>query len=247
MQYSFVAAIDHLRIEKPIGSGLQIAGPLKLTNSTTVARRLVNNLFGKEIGQLEARSLLSGGPYVYAVAEYPLEDQSPTAQLRLLDRHLRVMQLFFNILWLIKDNSGNFSLGFLQYPYHHPMPSLAGAQVSSNGRGILFTDSSGSRGDLVLDESATREAVTMCHEGFLSSIGDTLTDEDASGPLTKADRVSRAFYFLQAARSAGSVPEKVVYYCTCLEALVSTDSTELAHKVAERAALLVGKDSAECL
>ena len=58
-------------------------------------------------------------------------------------------------------------------------------------------------------------------------------------------RVSRAFYFLQSARATVFLPLKVAHYCTCFETLVSTSSTELAHQVAERVAVLISEDSQE--
>lgn len=43
------------------------------------------------------------------------------------------------------------------------------------------------------------------------------------------------------------LPHKVANYCTSFEALVSTNSTELAHQVSERVAVLIGDDSSEAL
>ena len=45
----------------------------------------------------------------------------------------------------------------------------------------------------------------------------------------------------------GDLTQKTANYCTAFEAIVSTSSSELAHQVPERVALLIGKDSSEAL
>ena len=57
-------------------------------------------------------------------------------------------------------------------------------------------------------------------------------------------RLSRFFYFLQSARTVTDLGVKISLYCTCLEALLSTGSSELSHKVAERTACFIESDTA---
>ena len=75
---------------------------------------------------------------------------------------------------------------------------------------------------------------------FAWEFDDLLVKVKDPGPQGENDRFPRAMYFLQAARNAGSIPEKIAFYCTSFEALVSTDSMELSHKVSERVAALLG-------
>ncbi len=60
-------------------------------------------------------------------------------------------------------------------------------------------------------------------------------------------RLMRGLYYLENARACGDVGVKIATYVSCFEALVSTDSAELAHKLSERVAVLLSHDPAERL
>src|SRR5690606_23225047 len=53
-------------------------------------------------------------------------------------------------------------------------------------------------------------------------------------------RLLKAHYFTLSARSNAATPMKIVLYCTALECLFSTATTELSHRIAERVAALIG-------
>jgi hypothetical protein len=51
-------------------------------------------------------------------------------------------------------------------------------------------------------------------------------------------RISRALGFIHRAQQTDIPPEKIAFYCSSLEALLSTSQAELSHQVAERTALI---------
>jgi hypothetical protein len=53
-------------------------------------------------------------------------------------------------------------------------------------------------------------------------------------------RTGRALEFIGAARESSNLAVKIANYCSALETLFTTDAAELAHKLAERAALFLG-------
>jgi|ERR1017187_1735403 hypothetical protein len=55
-------------------------------------------------------------------------------------------------------------------------------------------------------------------------------------------RIQRCLNLLDHARTVGDIGLRVVMYVSCLETLFSTDTSELAHKLAERVAWFVGED-----
>lgn len=116
-KYSFVASLESLSVDGPLGSGWNLAAGLKISTSETIAKGLVNALLRHSIGEIEAKAILDGSPFLFATSDYPLDDTSPEAQMRFLNSRLRIGLLFCNVLWLIKDNSVNFDRAFLQYPY----------------------------------------------------------------------------------------------------------------------------------
>ena len=241
-QYCFVTSLNNLRIDQPLGSNWKIAGDLKISNSQSVAKRLLTDLLRENIGTLEANHLLSGRPFVYALSEFPVEDTSQEKQRDVLYAHLAHAQMFTNALWLVRDNSINFELGFLQFPHQGPI-----ARVSSNSLSATFSDATRSRAETAFDESELKLAIEYYKEIYGWTHDEFIIPELPPSALGKLDRISRALYFVQAARAASNLPEKVAYFCTCFESLVSTSPSELAHQVAERVASLIGKTPAEAL
>lgn len=242
-QYSFVTSLLYLKVDKPMGANWNIIGDLKISNSESVAKRLVTSLLSEQIGNLESRQILSGAPFVYAISEYPIEDTSPEKQMSVLFTHLLHTQQFATMLWLVKDNSVNFELGFLQYPYSKgPAP----AQVTSNSLSASFSDATGNRSEVQFDTAEVKKAIYLYNLLYGKTL-EMIGPESRPRHLGPTSRPSRALYFVQAARAAPHLPEKVAYYCTCFESLVSTSPSELAHQVAERVATLIGKDSSDAI
>ena len=241
-QYCFVTSLNNLRIDQPLGSNWTIAGDLKISNSQSVAKRLLTDFLRENIGTLEANHVLSGRPFVYALSEYPFEDTSQEKQRDVLFAHLAHAQVFTNVLWLVKDNSINFELGFLQFPHRGPL-----ARVSSNSLSATFSDATRSRTETTFDETELKLAIEYYREIYGWTHDEFIIPELPPSALGKLDRVSRSLYFVQAARAASNLPEKVAYFCTCFESLVSTSPSELAHQVAERVASLIGETPTDAI
>ena len=242
IEYSFVASLDSLKIDEPLGSDWNIAADVKISTSGTVANKLMNSSLHLSIGDIEANEILSGKPFVFAVSEYPLEDTGSEAQMLLLNARLKIALSFCNLLWLLKDNSVNFDRGFLQYPYAtrgaHP-------RFSMNSWTTRFSRSDGRSEVTKFSKAELRTAISMYDSLYGAIDSGEVSLGLTPGTAGDVDRLSRAFYFLQGARAMGDPTQKIANYCTAFEAIVSTSSTELAHQVSERVAILIGKDSSE--
>ena len=246
-KYSFVAPLEYLGFTRPLGTGWQIANDLHISTSQSLARRLINPSLHQSIGDIEVSTILSGKPFLYALSEYPHEDTSPETQLNLLGSHLQIARVFFNSLWLIRDNSVNFDRGFLQFPYtRHSIDS----RVSSNGWTSVLTTADGTLKKITLSKLELQESIAI-----FQSLYD-ISDPDVASPVIGSimastgeavNRIGTALYFLQGARATSNHALKVTYYCVCFEALVSTEVTGVAHQVAERVASLIKNDSSEAL
>ena len=241
-QYSFVTSLYHFKPDTPLGANWSIAGDLKISNSKSVAARLITNQLPSRIGELELQRILSGDPFVYTVATFPLDEATEENQLSLLFTCMVHTQQFMNMLWLVKDNSVNFELGFLQYPFTKG-PGMV--RVSSNGLNRAFCKADGNRSQVIFNANEIKEAIAY-HRLFFGGRAFELFDPSSPRvPVGEITRLSRAIYFLQAARATWNLPEKVAFYCTSFESLVSTSPTELAHQVAERVAFLIGADGSD--
>ena len=241
-EFSFITSLENLRIDRPLGSNWTIAGDLKISNSQSVASRLLTELLKELIGKLEVNQILSGRPFVYSVSEYPVEETSEEMQKELLVAHLVHVQAFTNALWLVKDNSVNFNLGFLQFPYQGQQ-----ARVSSNFLSATFSDASTINAETSFDEAELKQAISLYNKMYGQSHDEFNIPQLPPLALGQYDRASRSMYFVQAARAATHLPEKVAYFCTCFESLVSTSPTEIGHQVAERVASLIAETPSEAL
>lgn len=245
--YSFVAVIEFLRIDRPLGSRWKVAADVNIGTSESTARQLVNPNFEIQAGTIETENIVSGKPFFYAITEFPLKDKSPDAQMRLLNARLRLAVMFCNSLWFVKDNSVNVDRGFLRYPFNSYVNQQGGYQTSLNSWMTRFSTAKGELTRMEFSTLELRKAIEMHKELY----GEIPKNDDSEGvtPGTagRSSRLSRALYFLQGARASNDLPGKIANYCTSFETLVSTNSTELAHQVAERVAVLIGNDPSDSL
>ena len=116
-KYCFVSVIENLKIDGPIGSNWNVDPDLNISNSPTTAKRIDNQTLYDRAGGIEANEIASGKPYLFAISDYPLMDDSEDTQMKLLRKRLQIAVIFCNSLWLIKDDSVNVDRAFLQYPF----------------------------------------------------------------------------------------------------------------------------------
>jgi hypothetical protein len=157
-----------------------------------------------------------------------------------LNAHLEILQLFFTMLWVVLDNSANTGLAFIEVG-----PDAAVSLVSSVKRSVLFTTSRGHEVATRITKNHLETARSHLKFYEARDLDRFRMSDEELVPDASADRISRSLYFLQGARASNFIPEKVTFYCICMETLVSTDTTELSHKVAERVAWLVASDPEE--
>ncbi|TPG92425.1 hypothetical protein EEL32_01465 [Brevibacillus laterosporus] len=146
-------------------------------------------------------------------------------------------QIFNTMLWLIKDHAVNTETGFL-YLFNEEVTSH---QVTSNSRQIRFTNASGKHTPTKftskeIDQSI--ELMSMFNKNIIRTVD---AQSSLSAVNTSASRIERFIYFLQASRSQSHLPSKIALYCTMLETLLSTSSSEITHKISERAARMIGE------
>ena len=244
-KYSFVASLEGLKVGGPLGSGWTIASDLKLSSSATLAKKLVSPEFIGSIGQIEAKEILSGKPFLFAMADYPLEDASPEAQMSLLNARLQIALTFGTVLWLVKDKFDQFRQSIPAVSVRNILGFLLGS--STNSWTARFSKADGTTGITEFSKEELQVATSMYNSLYKSKSNSDNSPGLTPGTAGAVDRLSRALYFIQGARAMGDLPHKVANYCTSFEALVSTSSTELAHQVSERVAVLIGNDSTDAL
>ncbi|WP_409276155.1 hypothetical protein V1499_11210 [Neobacillus sp. SCS-31] len=246
MNYHFIAKLFDIKISTSLSRGKIIDDKARISNGTMNYKRFFeDDFFIKSIGFLEANAF-ANSTYVYEVGEYNdlkkvfEKPYYPTAYLNYL---IRKVQIFLNALWLVKDNSVNLELGFL-YIYSNNSPHLRG--VHSNSGTSSPTNCYGEYEESVFTMDELELAIK--YNNIIQS--ENWDEKELSAgrlplrnPLTKENgRVGRAFYFLMLARSESVLPLKIMNFCSILECLFTSDSSEVTHKVSERFARFMGKN-----
>ncbi len=191
--------------------------------------------FERLAGLIETSTLRNARGVIYAITEHQSKVLTEDEAGRFLDRQLGLIQFFLMSLWLVKDNSVNIELGFLEHPYGNPF----GSSVTSNFRAVRFCEASGA----ILDCEFTEKEVRLARDFYkLFEANAVQLGDKNMGYVVPTDftRFDRVLYFAQAARHSGNLGLKIANYVTCFECLFCTDSAELTHKLSDRVALFLG-------
>lgn len=245
MKYYFITKLFDIKITSSLSKGKTIDDKARISNGTLNYKRIFeNDVFKESIGYIEVLSL-QNCTYLYEVGDYNElkkvfdEECHPTAYLNYL---MRKMQIFLSSLWLVKDNSVNLELGFLHI---YPNNDYAAGSIHSNSLANSPTNCFGEYDETVF----TLEELNLAIEFNKTILLENPEKKDSGerlpsrNPLTKENgRIGRAFYFLMLARYESVLPIKIMNYCSVLECLFTSDSSEVTHKVAERFARFMGNN-----
>ena len=112
----FIANVEHLKISSDLGHGEKLTDKVLITNDQLFIENLLTPLFYKLAGDLEAHYLKTAGAVAYSIEENQPFPDNEAANSFLLKR-LGEVRVFLQMLWLVKDNSVNVDLGYLEHPY----------------------------------------------------------------------------------------------------------------------------------
>lgn len=225
MKYVYVSALIDLRIKGLLKTPLEIRPNTFITNNPSHLRKFLKPNDILAIGSLEAELLLSGAPVIYRTDEAVEVEVAHAETVNLL----REIQAFLTCLWLQRDNSANCELGFAI--------SQTKKHVHSNSLVFNYTNASGERSNTEIDHTQLDEIVNIWRNHF---IGIRKQDDLRFTAFQKgASRLNASMLFLQQARSSQDLGQKIANYCSYFEALLSTNSAELAHQLSERTAFLL--------
>ena len=230
---SYVTCFRKLKISEPLIGHIELIPGVNISNDPEVIARLLTPEFKRAVGVIEADHLRTEANVVFG--EFEL------AHLRNLppDRFLLVILIWIDMLlknaWLIKDHAIECDAAFLRVDmpggiswtknYLAVRPSLSGGYTDTE---VSMTASElglwGQTNDLV--ESYLSDASSSSLEFMMEK---------------SYARSGRAMRFVSAARGAPDLAFKIANYCSALETLFTTESSEVAHKLAERVAFFLGE------
>ena len=215
------------------GRGDQIREGLFITTDPNYIKTLVPEWARSVIGSLEYDHLVSS-PVIHASATF---ERKPFDAPAITLSYLRSTAKFLHSIWLHEDNAVYTEMGFLIYEDDRSHG------VHSNLLGVLPRRADGSRTTL----SLSRGQLAKIRDSFRTRFDgeETWADPSSAIMLKGLHRVSRALYWVQAARCASDVGERISSYCSALEALFATSTSELAHQLSERCAFFVRETPSE--
>ncbi|MGG1400170.1 hypothetical protein ABE288_20460 [Bacillus salipaludis] len=246
MKYHFVTKLNFMSLNTTLTRGKQIGGATRISNGSENFKKFFDNRYFKDYAGSYHYYEFEGSVYLYEIGNFDELKAKFDKKYKLIDYAfylLRNAQYFVDCLWLVKDNSIYVRDAFLDV-YPEGSPEQGDIQFSS-----VSTINSNTSGHIV-ETTFSIEELEKAISYFKPAEGFEGVEEGGKhpfkNPLTKEmGRLGRATYFINAARSVSQLPLKILNYCTVLECLFTSDSSEVTHKVAERLAYLLGRNAEE--
>ncbi len=228
----FFTGLDQIEFPRTSRNGEKFLDRYYLTND----REKIDKLIGRvatNIGSVEYRYLRERcSALIYSNDRVEIKEPSNLSmqiESRTIEA-LALVQSFLEKLWIVKDNAAVQDRGWLV------TNMAAETHIHTNTWNVRHTTANGKFDVIRFSLEELR-----CSRKFLFSADVEYLNgsERPTSLISTSLRFQRFMYFVQMARTSSDVAMKIAQYCSALEALVSSSSSELTHQVAERAACLL--------
>lgn len=237
IQTLFVTSVFKLKINENLRSGIEFYDGIKLTNDFEFISQLITKDLKNAIGELEFNCLTGKADCVF----YSIKEVNVNANNvdRLLCDFMANCKIFLNDLWLIKDNCADLMMGYVEFPYFKPSfiltPITTTPTIHSNCLNGGYTLADGKY------ETKVEYSIEELHDGINLFKNDNITripfhESSQLNTFHKNNfsRISLSHILTKTARVQTDLVIKVSQYSNALEALFSSESSELTHRLAER-------------
>lgn len=248
MKYKFIAAIHYMELENentliPLASGY-------ISNRKPIIEDIMYNELSLTTLGLHSIDEIREAPSFYIVdgdwGDNLLPPEIDTIGTSLCFALLRQIQHMVGKLWRLKDNSIYVRDGFL-YSY---TDNIADGCTFKASVSAINTFSNGEQKIIKISNS---DLLAYGKEMDIFPIGDVINHRQDYRTVTQLQHYKKsslcrkdlAEVYVNMARMEGSIPMKILLYCSAMEALVANSTTELSHRVAERIAILIGNSQEE--
>lgn len=249
----FFAGLEGITISDDLGKGVSAGVDLLITDQSEVKDALLTENTVYALGAMQADWFRSCPALLMSVVK---TDQLPTDKYdAYIDQAMGECHSFLQGIWLVQDHSINFHHATLVVTQSddrcsYITNSLVWYASTSAGQ-IVKTAFSAS--DLKLAAGFTKQiraaqsGDTRPTTSILEAVLAHQVDPSDSIHLPLTTRVQLAFNFLALVQNARDLGLRLAYYCSCFETLFSTDASEMTHKIAERAAYVLGSNGEDRL
>ena len=220
MKATFFSRLTYLDIDGSLGRGIQFVDKFFITNDKNYIRSIVDSRSVEQIGTLEYNFLMEG-----PIAYFKIDELDESAFWQTSVNLLNVLSNFENSLWLSQDSCVGHEVGFI----------CNDRRVTSVRHGGHLTLASGLTEPLHCSAAAFSEIVRQIRPGIQK------IDFSKTYKTHNTKSVSRswlALHLIGYAQQTVFIPNKIAFYCSAIEALLSTSQAELSHQIAERVSVL---------
>jgi hypothetical protein len=230
---SYVTSFRKLSISEQISGYVELIPGVNITNDVAVKARILTPQLTRAAGAIEAQFLNDAPNLVFG------EFDSEFMQNLTSDKFLLVILIWIDLLlrngWLIKDHAMECDAAFLK------VERALGTDWTRN-----FLAMRPSFADGNIDKDIAMSITELTNWGKTNISVESYLSEARSSVLyfmmeKSYARSGRAMQFVNTARRTPDLAFKIANYCSALETLFTTESTELAHKLSERVAFFLGQ------
>ena len=217
---TFLCRLNYIEIKGNLGRGERISEEFFITNDRERITGLLDPRFIGTMGSLEYNFIRTAPVVAYSRIDLPAH----STEHKKLVEHLLILDAFEDVFWLHTDNCVGHELAFL----------CTKQGIFSNIYQGIRSRSDGTQHTVTLSADQIREIVRLFRETLLPDVSVQVRVH------TKANssRFTRALSLIGRAQKTTLLAEKITFYCSALEALLSTSQAELSHQIAERVALI---------
>lgn len=232
---SYVTCFRNLKLTSQISGHVELLPRVNITNDPVVREKWLTPEFARVVGGLEASHLQSESNLVFG--EFDVDEMKELPPDGFLLVILSWIDGLFESAWLIKEHAMACDASFLR------VETDSGVSWSKN---FLAIRPSFSDGYLIEERNVEISIKDLEEWGRMDDLVNGYLHEKESLSLRFMmekgySRAGRALRFVAAARGALNLAFKIANYCSALETLFTTESTELAHKLSERVAFFLGE------
>ncbi len=234
--YKIISTLRCLNLDGDLISRLALLPGVDIITDRKSIKSIINKDFKKFAGVIEYDYYLKAGHILYMESTDESIFDGAGSHGALLS-WLSWVGMLLEDVWLIKDNAVICESAFCRLVDNgvvewtsNYLNTHVSNSVGLKGEGVDFSVS-----ELLRWRDISHKLQTYRFDKSSTSYH-SFTDKSYS-------RVSRATRFIGAARLDGHPATKIAHYCSALESLFSTDSSELTHKLSERVALFLRDNS----
>jgi len=235
----FLVALRKVKCAARLNDGINLLHGLRLLDDASRVACVREQEFKNAIGSLELGALLNAD-LLFATETCEFDVEQGTTGPEIIGNLLNVVRTYLFHLWMLRDNCAYFEQGFLFEPDKRITHSNLLVTTFSKADGSHAYAATFSRKELDQLRLLIRDAYERVS---IEVAGVETTDYEKRALKLVAgkgvDSYSRFQRFIAFARETRDVGMKIALYCSALETLLSTSTTELTHRISERVALLI--------